>query len=195
MTLDMLPEHDTSNQGTQHGELWVTSSLPQHLDHFKSLNGITSLTLDHIPITLFDFPALQHTFRDIIPTVRTLRLLCPNACPRSLLQFITTFKNLKAATIHAPSWVKSDQCAPHTHAGQLQGTLCLSGLDDDSNPFLSLLKLHATGIGTIIISKCRFHDPSLLQRLLSSARRSIRNIQIFLDTNGEFVRRSPLHSP
>jgi hypothetical protein len=187
MTLDILPKDKPSNHDTQCGELWVTSSLPRHLDHFKSLNRITSLTLDHITITLFDFPALQHTFRDLIPIVGTLRLLCPSTCPNSLLQFITTFKNLKAATIHAPSWVKPDQTAPYTHTDQFHGTLCLSEFNDDSGPFISLLELHATGIEMITISKCELHDPRPLQAFLSSAKQSIRSIQIIVDRNGERV--------
>ena len=193
--LDILPGGKPSNHSTQCGVLWVSSSLPRQFDHLKSLNRITSLTLDRVTITLFDFPALRHTFRDLIPTIKSLDLLYPRACPDSLLLFITTFKNLNATTIHAPSWVKPDKRTSHTHTGQLQGTLRLSEFDDDSHSLLSLLQLHATGIEMIKISKCRFYDPRPLQKLLSSARRTIRSIQIIVDTNGECVQLSPPYPP
>lgn len=195
MILDIFQKVEPSNRNTQHGELWVSSSLPRHLDNFKSLNRITSLTLDQITITLFDFPALQHTFRDLIPTVGTLRLMCPTTCPNSLLEFITTFKNLTAATIHAPSWVKPDQSTSYTHTNQFHGTLCLSEFNDNSSSFLSLLELHATGIEMITISKCELRDPRPLQALLSSVKRSIRSVQIIADRNGERVQLSLPYYP
>ena len=190
MALDILSGNVSSNDGAQGGELWVTST-PRHLDHFKSFERITSLTLDHV--TLFDFPALQHTFWGLIPTVVRLRLLHPRACPSTLLQFITTFRNLEAVTVHAPSWTGSDQGIHHVHIGQLQGALCLSEFDDQSGPFLSLLESHATGTEKVTISNCKIYDSRPLQRFLSSARRSIQTLEIIVNKNGKHGRLSLMY--
>ena len=190
MALDILSGKLSSNNGAQGGKLWVTST-PQHLDYFKSFDGITSLTLDHV--TLFDFPALQHTFWGLIPTVVCLRLLYPRGSPSSLLQFITTFRNLEAVTVHAPSWTKPDQGIHHVRIGQLQGSLCLSEFDDKSRSFLSLLESHATGMKKVTISNCNFYDSHPLQRLLSSARRSIQTLEIIVDKNGRHSRLSLMY--
>ena len=170
---------------TQCGELWISCSIPQQLSHFKTITRITSLTLNRIAVMLFDFPALQRTFRDLASTITNLRLLYPSGSPGSLLQFIMIFRNLQVTTVHAPSWVKQNKDTHTVHFGQLHGTLCLSEFNDRSNPFLSLLELHAAGIKKVTISECNFHDLRPLQRLLSSAGRNIQDLQLIVGGNGE----------
>ena len=194
ITLDIHLGNHSSNHSTQcGGELWVCSSMPRHLSHFGPLSSIASLTLDHVAITHFHSPTLQHTFRDLVPTVTNLRLLHPTACPTSLLRFITIFGNLQVITIHAPSWAVLDHNTPAVHCGQFRGTLYLSEFDDDSNDFISLLELHAAGTKRITISKCNFRDLRPLQWFLSSAAQSIQNLHVIVDENGERSRSLSVH--
>lgn len=185
INLDVHPESHSTNNHAQCDELWISSSIPKQLSRFKSFNRVTCLTLDHVAITLFDFPALRYTFLDLIPTVRNLRLLSPSVCPESLLQFIAIFRNLQVTTIHAPSWVKPDEETPITHFGGFRGALCLSEFDDGSNHFLSLLELHVAGVKKVTISECNFHDHRPLQRFLSSVGRSVQTLRLVIGGNGE----------
>ena len=190
MFLDVRLAGESSDDRMQGGELWV-SSIPQNLGHFKPFNCITSLTLDHVPITPFNFSTLQRAFWDLTPSVRNLRILCPRACPVSLLQFIAIFRNLRAATIHSPSWVKEDQyedsMATPFAIGQFHGELCLSELDDASTPFISFLESFAACATKVTISKCNLHDLRSFQAFLSSAKRTIQSLQIIVDEKGKHV--------
>lgn len=191
--LDVHSVGDSSDDHTKGGELWVTF-IPQTLHRFKAVNYITSLTLDHFPVTPLNFPILQRTFWDLTSSVKNLRLLCPSACPVSLLQFIAIFRDLRSATIHAPSWVKEDQCedGKATPFGQFHGELCLSELDDASIPFISFLGSFAAGASKVTISKCNLRDPRSFQAFLSSAKRTIQSLQVIVSEEGEQVQSSSL---
>lgn len=190
ITLDALSKSVLPNHAAQHGELWMTLFVPQLLDCFKPSSTITSLTLDHVNFTLFDLPTLRHTLSDLASTVNTLRFLRPYVCPSALLQFISMFSHLESTTIHSPSWIKPDKDSPHTCLHQFRGTLRLSELDDGSNPFLSLLKSHATAIEKVAVDKCNFHNPRPLQKFLSSTKQSVRSLQVVVGRDGKHSKMS-----
>jgi len=172
--------HDSSKQG----ELWVGSTMLHPHDHFKPLSGITSLTLSHISFTLLNFSTLRHTFCNLVPTLRSLRLLRPTACPRTLFLFISIFCNLQDTEIHSPSWDKP--CDPLIESfGQRRGELCISEFNDGSFPFLSLLESQATNYERLTIRKCSFDDTRPLQRLVSANGQNMRRIQIVVAGHGK----------
>lgn len=181
ITPDTLGGTNASYDDSHPGELCVDSTTPRH---FKPLSGITSLTLDNISFTLLDFPTLQRSFCNLVPTLRSLRLLYPTACPHTLFRFISMFSELQDTAIHSPSWEKPSD-APIGSFSQRHSELCISGFDDGSVPFLSLLESQATGYKRLTIRECSFDDVRPLQSFVSANGRSIRKIQIVVAEHGE----------
>lgn len=157
---------------------------PHHSGHFKSFSKITSLTLSHISFTLLDSPISCHSFRDFIPTLRSLRLLCPTACPRALFRFISVFSNLQDTAIHSPSWDKPGD-TPVGSFGPCHGELRISEFDGGSSQFLSLLESQATNYERLTIRECSFDDIRPLQRFVSANGQSMRRLHIVVAERGE----------
>lgn len=166
------------------GELSVTSTTLHRRDHLEPFSRITSLTLSDISFTLLDFPTLRHSFCNLIPTLRGLRILHPIACPRTLSRFISAFKNLQDTTIHSPSWDKPGDI-PVGSFDQCRGDLRISEFDDRSFPFLSLLESKAAGFEGLTIEKCIFEDVRPLQRFVSANGRGVRRLRIVVAEHGE----------
>ena len=162
----------------------VTSTTLHDHDPFDPFGRITSLTLSYISFTLLNLPTISHSFRDLIPTLRSLRLLHPIACPRTLSRFISAFSNLQDTIIHSPSWDKPGD-VPVGSFGQCRGELCISEFDDGSIPFLSLLESQATGYEGLTIKKCAFDDIRPLQRLVSTNGRGARRLHFVVAGHGE----------
>jgi hypothetical protein len=162
----------------------VTSRTFRRHDHLEAFSRITSLTLSDISFTLLNFPTLRHSFSNLIPALRGLRLLHPIACPRMLSRFISAFSNLQDTTIHSPSWDKPGD-TPAGSFGQRGGELCISEFDDQSIPFLSLLESQTTSYEALTIKKCIFEDIRPLQRFVSANGRDVRRLQIVVAEHGE----------
>ena len=72
--------------------------------------------------------------------------------------------------------------------------LCISGFDNQSIPFLSLLKSQATDFEGLMIKKCIFEDICPLQRFVSTNGEGVRRLQIVVGKHGKQPLRSPVRS-
>jgi hypothetical protein len=158
-----------------------------HHTRFKSFDQITSLTLDHFSVISFDPPTLERTFCDLTVTVTSLCLLHPRACSRSLLCFLSAFRNLQDTVIHAPRWKDTDHDSSLAAPSQFRGNLRLSELNDKSSSFLSLLGSQSTAYERIALIKCSFHSFRPLQQFISATGRSVRSLQIVVPDHGEYI--------
>ena len=169
----------------EHGHLWITSSII-HGYCFKPLDPIQSLTLDSISFAFFDSNPPQISLRNLIPTVRNLHILYPITSPDSLLRFLSAFTALQDITVHAPRWIKTSD---HDHDVEdlmlFCRTLRISGFDNRSSPFLSLLGSTLRGCEKVAIIKCKFGNVHPLQTLISHAGKTIRRLQIVVPLHGE----------
>jgi hypothetical protein len=184
ITLDTFHQKDSSDDGSRKGELSVTPTTLHRHDQLEPPSRITSITLSDISFTLLDFPTLRHSFRNLIPTLRGLRLLRPIACPRTLSRFISAFSNLRDTTIHSPSWDESGAISGGSF-GQCHGKLCISEFDDRSTPFLSFLESQSTSYEELTIKKCILEDIRPLQRFVSANGGDMRRLHIVVAEHGE----------
>lgn len=173
---------------SQREEAWITPlNLIQYFEHFRSFDRVESLTLSYFSCRVFDRSTLKFLFRNLIPSVHKLRLHRPIACPTSLLRFISIFPNLQDTLIHAPHWEPMTQRDHHATAPyHLHGELYLSGLEEESGPFLSLLGSQRSGYERITLDKCGFYGFLPLQQLISSAGMSLRKLYLFAEGDRKF---------
>ena len=84
--VDTPATHTRSLHLSQREEAWITPlNLVQYFEHFRSFDRVESLTLSYFSCRAFSRTTLQLFFRNLIPTVRKLRLRHPIGCPTSLL--------------------------------------------------------------------------------------------------------------
>ena len=184
---DTPATHTRSLHLSQREEAWITPlNLVQYFEHFRSFDRVESLTLSYFACRVFSRTTLQLFFRNLIPTVRKLRLRHPIGCPTSILQLISIFTSLRHTTIHAPHWEPTTNTVNHVAAPHiLRGELHLSDLEDDCGPFLSLLSQRMQ-YERITLERCGLRDLHPLQRFISSAGTSLRKLY-FVEGNGKLV--------
>ena len=172
---------------SQREEAWITPlNLIQYFEHFRSFDRVESLTLSHFSFRIFDSGILRFLFRNLIPSVRRLRLHHPLTHPAPLLQLISIFPNLRDTAIYAPYWepVIQQDSQSTTHY-TLRGELRLCDLEEGSGPFLSLLGSQRTEYEQITLERCGFRDFSPLQRLISNTGMYLRKFYLFAEGNRE----------
>lgn len=169
--------------GSRH--LWVTPSTLQGYC-FKPFEPIESLTLDSISFAFFDANPPQESLRNLISSVRNLHILSPDARPGAILRFLSTFPSLQDVTIHAPRWTSDSGLDEVDEIGNVRiscSTLRISELDDQSNPFLSLLGSVSGAYEKVAVVKCNLLDVGPLQTLISQAGKTIRRLQIVIPSH------------
>ena len=173
---------------SQREETWITPlNLVQYFEHFRSFDRVESLTLSHFSCQAFSRTTLQFFFRNLIPTVRKLRLHHPIVCPTSLLRFISVFTNLRYTMIRAPHWEQTAQKDNHAMVSYiLRGELHLSNLEDGCGPFLSLLSQRMQ-YERITLERCGLRDFLPLQWFISSAGPFLKKLYFFVKGNRKFV--------
>ena len=167
-------------------ELWVTPMTLHRHDHFKPFSRITSLTLNHISFMPPGFPTLRNSLCNLVPTLNTLRLLYPTACPHTLFLFISLFSNLQDTMIHSPSWDKPGN-TPVVKFSLCHSELCISKFNDGSSSFLSLLKSQLISYERFTIRRCSFSNTHPFQRFVSVNGWSVWRLQIVVAGHGEHL--------
>lgn len=143
--------------------------------HFSVFKNVTSLTIDALPINLFNQRELREAFGHFFQTVTELGLETPQSHPRDLIAFLRHFSRLESLSISDPEWVEERRFLFHPRKASppYKGKLELIGLCPDSSLFVNLLSRLPLQFGHLSIIGCSLEgsefDP-LLGRLGESLR-------------------------
>jgi len=163
-----------------------------------SFDSVQDMTLSCLFLSAFTSGTFQWCFGGSLQRLRKLRLDHPISCPRSLVDFITSFPGLQETIICRPNWTRetdlirevrvsglSDRRLPR--APRLRGALYLDGLAQGSGRFFSYLATQMTGFEKVAIGGCTFEDYRPVQSFISSIGTCLKRLHVLLIGDREFV--------
>ena len=160
--------------------VWMYPSLLNYFSHhFSVFENVTSLTIDALPINLFNQRELREAFGHFFQTVTELGLESPQSHPRDLIAFLRHFSRLESLSISDPEWVEERQFLFHPRKASppYKGKLELIGLCPDSGLFVSLLSRLPLRFGQLSIIGCSL-EGSEFNPLLDRLGESLRSLTI-----------------
>ena len=122
------------------GQSLVPETLEAYLPHFRSLNRVQTLGINHFDLTKF-LPTFERYFVQFVPTLRSLHLPQVMGDASEVLKFICNFPQLDdlSLTLHSSYHVEVPPGLSMEHSPPLKGTLVLRG--SVSTPVRFLLEI------------------------------------------------------